>query len=289
MDWHRLPSLAALRAFDALARTGSLSAAGRQLNVTHAAIAQHLRALESHFGTPLATRDGQAMRLTDTGRELAAALGEGFDIISDGVTRLMERQETAPVNVTLTPTFAEAWLMPRIGSFWQAHPEVDLRLMPSVRLTDLRRDRIDVAIRFGDGDWPGLDVEPLSMDAFVVIAAPGYAAPGESFAGKTWLYSRPASEQEIWGRQIGVDYETEAAQEMPNNSLVLSAVRAGLGLSIQSRALVEADLAAGQLVALLEGDPGGLGYYIVTRPGVLHPGAKTFIRWLKSYAIRPQV
>ena len=289
MDWHRLPSLAALRAFDALARTGSLSAAGRQLNVTHAAIAQHLRALESHFGTPLATRDGQAMRLTDTGRELAAALGEGFDIISDGVTRLMERQETAPVNVTLTPTFAEAWLMPRIGSFWQAHPEVDLRLMPSVRLTDLRRDRIDVAIRFGDGDWPGLEVEPLSMDAFVVVAAPGMVRDGEDLGTKPWLYSEGAREQWIWAGQIGIDYDAVSSQEMANNGMVLSAVRAGLGLSIQSRALVESDLANGQLVALHEGDSGGIGYHIVTRPGVLHPGAKKFIRWLKRYAMRPQV
>lgn len=289
MDWRTLPSLAALRAFDALARTGSLSAAGRSLNVTHAAIAQHLRALEAHFGEPLALRDGQAMRLTETGRELATALGEGFDIISEGVTRLTERQADAPVNVTLTPTFAEAWLMPRIGGFWQAHPEVDLRLMPSVRLVDLRRDQIDVAIRFGNGDWPGLEVEPLSMDAFVVIGAPGYAGEGTDFTGKKWLYSRPASEQEVWGRKIGVDYNTDPAQEMPNNSLVLSAVRAGLGLSIQSRALVEADLASGQLVALLEGDAGGLGYYILTRPGVLRPGTKAFIRWLKRYAILPQV
>lgn len=289
MDWQTLPSLAALRAFDALARTGSLSAAGRLLNVTHAAIAQHLRALETHFGEPLATRDGQTMRLTETGRELATALGEGFDIISEGVDRITRRHETAPVNVTLTPVFAEAWLMPRIGGFWQAHPEIDLRLMPSIRLVDLRRDQVDVAIRFGKGDWPGLHAEPLSMDAFVVIAAPGYAAPGEGFAGKKWLYSRPSSEHETWGHQIGVDYTIEQAQEMPNNSLVLSAVRAGLGLSIQSRALVEADLASGQLVALLEGDPGELGYYIVTKPGVLHPGAKRFIRWLKTYAITPQV
>jgi len=289
MDWQTLPSLAALRAFDALARTGSLSAAGRLLNVTHAAIAQHLRALETHFGVPLATRDGQTMRLTETGHELAAALGEGFDIISDGVARLTERQAAAPVNVTLTATFAEAWLMPRIGDFWARHPEVDLRLMPSVRLVDLRRDQIDVAIRFGTGDWPGVQVEPLLLDAFVVIAAPGYAAPREGYAGKTWLFSRPASEQEIWGRRIGVDFETEPAQEMPNNSLVLSAVRAGLGVSIQSRALVEAELASGQLVALHEGDAGGLGYHIVTRPGVLRPGAKAFVRWLKLQASRPQV
>jgi len=289
MTWQTLPSLAALRAFDALARTGSLSAAGRLLNVTHAAIAQHLRSLEAHFGVPLATRDGQAMRLTEPGHDLAAALGEGFDIISEGVTRLAQRQENAPVNVTLTQTFAEAWLMPRIGGFWHAHPDVELRLMPSARLVDLRRDQIDVAIRFGNGDWPGLTVEPLALDAFVVVAAPGFADAGEELTAKSWLYSEGANEQKIWAGRIGVDYDQVSSQEMATNGMVLSAVRAGLGLSIQSRALVEADLASGQLVALKEGDPGGLGYHIVTRPGVLHPGAKLFIRWLKTYAIKPQV
>lgn len=289
MDWHSLPSLAALRAFDALARNGSLSAAGRKLNVTHAAIAQHLRALEAHFGVPLATREGQAMRLTETGHELAAALGEGFDIISEGVSRLTDRQKTAPVNVTLTLTFAEAWLMPRIGGFWLAHPDIELRLLPSARLADLRRDQIDVAIRFGNGDWPGLTVEPLALDPFVVIAAPGAARDGDDLTSQTWLYSEGANEQKIWARRIGIDYEQVTSQEMPSNGMVLSAARAGLGLSIQSRALVEADLASGQLVALHEGDPGGLGYHIVTRPGVLRPGAKHFIRWLKTYAILPQV
>ena len=86
MDWSRIPSLAALRAFEALARHNSLSAAARDLNVTHAAIAQHLRALETHFGESLATRDGQTMKLTETGRDLADALGEGFGRIAEGVT-----------------------------------------------------------------------------------------------------------------------------------------------------------------------------------------------------------
>lgn len=288
MDWRSLPSLAALRAFDALARAGSLSAAGRTLNVTHAAIAQHLRALEAHFGEPLAERDGQTMRLTATGRELAAALGEGFDIIAEGVARIATRNETAPVNVTLTPSFAEAWLMPRIGGFWQAHPEVELRLAPSIRLADLRRDQIDLAIRFGDGAWPGLDVTALALRTFVVVGAPGSLGGEDDLSRRKWLYSYAANEQWIWARQIGIDYDAVDAQEFPNNGMVLSAVRAGLGLSIQSHAIVEADLASGQMVAHLEGDPGGLGYHIVTRPGVVSPGAHSFINWLKKAAAQPQ-
>lgn len=289
MDWSRLPSLAALRAFDALARQGSLSGAARDLNVTHAAIAQHLRALEAHFGESLANRDGQTMRLTETGYELAEALGEGFGRIAEGVGRIMDRSALRPITVTLTPSFAEAWLMPRMGQFWARHPEVEVRLVPSTALTDLRRDGIDLAIRFGGGDWPGYEVEPLAVSRFAVVAAPGYtkARTLDELGGLSaydWFFSAAANEQRVWGRAIGVDFQKVGAQDMANNGMVLSAVRAGLGLSIQSRALVDPDIASGQLTTLYEGDPAGLGYYIVTRPGVLTPGARSFRAWLRKTA-----
>jgi|LULQ01.1.fsa_nt_gb LysR family glycine cleavage system transcriptional activator len=289
MDWSRLPSLAALRAFDALARHGSHSAAARELNVTHAAVAQHLRKLEDHFGESLAARDGHQMRLTETGAELAVALAEGFDRISEGVTTILDRSTIRPVTVTMTPSFAESWLIPRLGRFWSEHPDIELRLVPSMTLSDLRRDGIDVAIRFGDGDWPGVDVEPLDVSRFVVIAAPGYTKARRledlrDLSQWDWYFSEAAREQRIWGAAVGVDFAKVGATEMPNNSMVLSAVRNGLGLSIQSRALVEPDLSSGQLVSLHEGDAAGLGYHIVTRPTVLSPGARTFRTWLRRSA-----
>lgn len=289
MDWSRIPSLAALRAFNALARHGSLSAAARDLNVTHAAIAQHLRALETHFGETLAQRDGQSMRLTETGYELAEALGEGFDRIAEGVTRILDRTAIRPVTVTLTPSFAEAWLMPRIGAFWAQNPEIEVRLVPSITLSDLRRDGIDLAIRFGGGDWPGYEVEPLAVSRFVVVAAPDYTKARTldelgRLGAYDWFFSSAANEQKVWGAAVGVDFDRVGAQDMANNGMVLSAVRAGLGLSIQSKALVEPDLKSGQLTTLYEGDPAGLGYYVVTRPGVLSPGARAFRAWLRKMA-----
>jgi LysR family glycine cleavage system transcriptional activator len=289
MDWSRIPSLAALRAFEALSRHGSLSAAARDLNVTHAAIAQHLRALEAFFGENLANRDGQSMRLTETGRELAESLGEGFARISEGVGAILDRNALRPITVTLTPSFAEVWLMPRIGQFWSKHPEVEVRLVPSVALTDLRRDGIDLAIRFGTGDWPEYDVEPLAVSRFVVVAAPDYTKARTleelgRLGAHDWYFSLASNEQRVWGGTIGVDFDRVGAQEMANNGMVLSAVRAGLGLSIQSLALVEPDIASGQLATLYEGDPEGLGYYILSRPGVLSPGARTFRAWLRRMA-----
>ncbi|HBZ42540.1 MAG TPA: LysR family transcriptional regulator [Maritimibacter sp.] len=289
MDWSRIPSLAALRAFDALARQGTLSSAARELNVTHAAIAQHLRALETHFGEPLASRDGQSMRLTEAGGLLAEALSDGFARIEEGVSAVLDRTTQRPVTVTLTPSFAESWIMPRMGSFWAAHPEVDVRLAPSTSLVDMRRDGIDIAIRFGRGDWPGLDSEPLALSRFVVVAAPSYTKATSleelgKLSSSDWFFSTAANEQRVWGRTIGVNFEEVGAQDMATNGMTLSAVRAGLGLSIQARTLVQPDIDAGNLAVLYEGDPEGLGYYIVTRPGVLSPGAKAFRAWLKRTA-----
>lgn len=289
MDWRDIPSLASLRAFDALARHGSLSAAARALNVTHAAVSQHLRALEAEFGEPLARRDGQGMQLTEAGDELAAALAEGFARIAGGVTQLRSRNAARPVVVALTPSFAEAWLMPRMGRFWAAHPDIEVRLVPGVALTDLRRDGVDVAIRFGKGAWPELEAEPLALSAFVVVAAPGFTkARGvqdlQLLSARDWFFSGASAEQRIWGHAIGIDFEKIGAREMANNGLVASAVRAGLGVSIQAKTLVEPDLATGQLVSLHEGDPEGLGYYIVTRPNALTPAARIFVRWLRQLA-----
>lgn len=289
MEWKDIPSLASLRAFEALARHGSLSGAARELNVTHAAVSQHLRQLESDFGEALARREGQGMALSEAGHELAAALAEGFGRIAEGVTRLRDRQRARPVVVALTPSFAESWLMPRIGGFWAAHPEVEIRLAPSVALADLRRDGIDLAIRFGDGRWPGLRAEPLTADRFAVVAAPGYTkartlADLGRLTAHDWFFSTAASEQRLWGAAVGVDFHRLGAREMANNGMVVSAVRAGLGLSIQAMALVEPDLRNGQLVALHEGDAAGLGYYLVTRPEPPTPGARLFCRWLRRAA-----
>ncbi|MGH1369901.1 MAG: LysR family transcriptional regulator [Maritimibacter sp.] len=290
MDWSRLPSLASLRAFETLARHGSLSAAARELNVTHAAISQHLRKLEDHFSEPLAQRVGHSMVLTQTGTELAHSLSEGFGQIGDVITSLMDATAQRPVRVTLTPTFAETWLMPRVGAFWTAHPDIELNLNPSPGLVDLRRENYDMGIRFGRGSWPGVESEPLIMSGYVVVAAPDFTtATSLSELGDLtklpWFHSPGSKEHRIWGETLGLDFDALGMRAMPTHNMVISAVRAGLGLAIEARTLVDADIASKQLVVLHEGDSEGLGYHIIQRPGaVLSPGARTFRTWLKRAA-----
>ena len=135
MDWRSLPSLSALRAFAALAETGSFTRAGAALNVSHAAISQQVRALEERLGVALLPRDGRRGVLTPAGERLAAALEAGFGGIARAVDELTGADADRPLHVSTTPAFAANWLMPRLASFRHEHPEVELMLNP----THLRR------------------------------------------------------------------------------------------------------------------------------------------------------
>jgi LysR family glycine cleavage system transcriptional activator len=292
MDWKRIPSLSALRAFEATARHGGFSAAARELNVTHAAVAQHVRALEADFGVALVSRSAQGMALTRDGRALAEQLAEAFGTIASAVDLLRSQQEERPVRVTLTPAFAEAWLVPRLGIFWQEHPEIEVALHPSTASVDLKRGDHDLAIRFGTGDWPGLCSVPLLGSRYVLVAPPDYANGAGTLeelgdpSRHCWFFAAAAREQQVWGAALGLDFTQIPFQDMQSNPVALAAVRAGLGLSIQSRKIVEKDLADGRLIALAEGEDAGLQYYMVTTEAPRPRNVDRFMKWLVAEAAR---
>ncbi|MEP3347137.1 MAG: LysR family transcriptional regulator [Litoreibacter sp.] len=289
MDWRDIPSLAALRAFEATARLSSFSAAARELNVTHAAIAQHVRGLETEFGCELVFRQGAGMGLTEAGRALSVSLGDGFSTIASGVRDLRAATQGRPLTIGMTPTFAENWLMPRIGAFWREHPEIELSLQPSHTVVDMRRDGLDLTIRYGRGVWPGLEAQMLVNANYVIVGAPELAAKGAGGTMKElnalpWVFETHRPEQQVWAQEVGLDLSHSSVTKVPTNAMVLSAARSGAGLSIQGRALVEADLKRGSLLCLHEAPLSALGYYLVTRPVARSEGLKTFIRWLKAVA-----
>lgn len=289
MDWRNMPSLPALRAFEAAARHASLSAAARSLNVTHAAIAQHVRALEDHFGCALMHRDGKGMALTDQGLRLAGALTEGFTTIAEAVEELQRRDAQRGLRIATTPSFAENWLMPRIGSFWSEHPDIVLELVPSVQSVDLRRDGFDVALRYGRGDWSGLDSEMLVSGTQTVVAAPGHI-PGDRIDALSdltharWIQIGLRREDNLWLQDHGFDVDAMEIAYLDTGALVLQAVRAGNGVSVQPRPIVENDLSLGSLVALYKDVTTDLAYHIVTRPGRVSDQLRVFLSWLRKQA-----
>ncbi len=287
MDY--LPPLAALRAFEVTARHASFSAAARELNVTHAAVSQQVRALEREIGLPLVVRAGRGLSLTDAGAQLARELTDGFGTIRAGVERL--RQDTAelPVRITLTPTFASDWFMPRLATFRCDNPGVELSLNPSVDLVDLTAGTHDFAIRFGKGDWPGLEASLLMPTSVVVAAAPDMLTDWstdrlEDLYDLPWFEEPSPEEQDSWLVAMGLDLKARRnVTELPGH-MTLTALREGQGVVCVARMFVDDDIAAGRVAVLWEDDHPGRGYHIVHRPGPQRPAVVQTIRWLRRQA-----
>ena len=292
MDWTDLPSLTALRAFEAAARNLSFSAAGREMNVTHAAVSQQVRRLEDRLGAALLVRSGRGLELTEDGRWLAARLTESFDGLRSAVAAFSTAAEERPLRVTLTPMFAADWLMPRLGDFRAAHPDVELMLNPSPDLIDLRREPYDLAIRFGTGDWPGLEAEPFLPSGFIVVAAPALVegVSLEDYSDLTrlpWVVQEGNDEFDVWMAAHGVHVSGKHDITHLPGYMVLPAARAGQGIALVSRILVDDDLAASRLVGLFEDAEyrgARAGYYLARRPGPMREVTKQFARWLRRAA-----
>ena len=290
MDWRSLPSLSALRAFAALAETGSFTRAGAALNVSHAAISQQVRALEERLGVALLPRDGRRGVLTPEGERLAAALEAGFGGIARAVDELTGADADRPLHVSTTQAFAANWLMPRLASFRHEHPEVELMLNPTHLNVDIAPGGVDVAIRYGQGGWRGLDSELLIHTTFVLVGAPSLVGTSRriddlrDILHLPWLQELGTNEMSAWLLEHGIVAERKANVIHLPGHLVLEAVRNGEGVSLSTRVNVERDLAAGRVVVLHEEDAPGRGYHIVTRPGVQRPPLKAFIAWLHRQA-----
>ncbi|MEJ6403001.1 LysR family transcriptional regulator [Yoonia sp. 2307UL14-13] len=285
MDWRDLPSLAALRAFEAAARCGSFSQAARELNVTHAAIAQHVRAIEAQLTTSLMIREGRGVTLTATGRQLATALSDGFGQIASGVRAVASEAAERPIAITTTPTFAENWLMPRLAGFWTAHPGVAVSINPDTGVTDLRRDGFDLGIRYGMGDWPGVAATALVASDYTIVGAPSLLKGRKAdnladVADLPWIFETVHKEARRWVTSMGLDLACCQMNEVATFGLLLPAVRAGAGLSVVSSAIVADDIAAGRLVAVMTERRQGQGYHIIHPPGPLSERVKLFKTWL---------
>ncbi len=288
MDWHHVPSLQALRGFEAAARCGAYSAAARELNVTHAAIAQHVRRLETHFGCVLMVREGAGMRPTEEGRRLASALTEGFGVIATAAADLVERDVAKPLRISLTPSLAANWLMPRIGDFWARHPGIELELVPSPELVDLRAQTFDIALRYGRGPWPGLACERLMDAGHAVVARTGLiptrATDLSELADYDWLTEQMNTEDILWAAQNGLDVDTVSIRSFPTITMALEAVRSGYGVGILPRVIAQADIDRGQVEVLFEEADSDLAYHMLTREDRVSPTLKALMGWLRRQA-----
>ena len=289
MEWRSLPPLAALRAFGAFVETGSVVAAGSALSVSHAAISQQLRSLEAHLGVTLFDRSGRSMALTGEGEILAQGCADGFAAIALAVGLITGAEAERPLHISPTPSFAAAWLMPRLSEFRVAHPGVNLVLDPTADLVQLVPGGVDLSIRYGTGGWDGLEDELLVETSMVVVAAPalieGHDTSDLARLGELpWLEEVGTTESTNWLAAHGVTHGVRGSLTQVPGNLMLDGARDGQGVAVTVRAFVEADIQARRLCVLHEDATPGAGYHLVTRPGVQRPALRAFIRWIRKAA-----
>jgi len=286
MRWRNLPSLSALRAFAAFSHTGNVVGAGDALGVSHAAISQQLRALESEMNVALLDRSGRSLRLTDAGRTLARILEASFASMIEVAEDITGASDDRPLHISATPTFAASWLMPRLPAFRKAHPEIDLMIDPSPELVALASDGVDLAIRYGKAPWAGLESRMLLRSPMVVVGAPVLVGKApklgkDALADFPWLEEFGTTESTNWLAQHGVLRPAKGGLMQVPGNLLLDGARDGQGIAVTVRAFVERDIAAGRLRVLHVEDSDDKGYHIVTRSGVMRPALKAFVMWLR--------
>ncbi|MFO1352044.1 MAG: transcriptional regulator GcvA [Gammaproteobacteria bacterium] len=294
----RLPPLGALRAFEAAARHLSFTRAAAELYVTQSAVSQQVKALEALLHTRLFQRSGPQLALTRAGTAYAARLGPVFAEIATATEALFSDHREGILNVSLLATFAVRWLIPRLQRFNQRHPEIEVRLNTTARLVDFEHEDIDLAIRFGDGTWPGLRSHYLMAEDRFPVCSPALLARGQThppaaIRGHKLLQVDAPQRRDDWKEWLaaagvsGID--PYAGLPFESSIQALQAAIAGLGMALAQRSFVTDDLAAGHLVAPFALTLQGHGaYYIVCRePEHDVPKIKAFRDWLDAEAAVP--
>ena len=156
-----LPPLNGLRAFEAAARHMSFTDAADELSVTQAAISHQVRGLEQRLGLKLFVRRNRSLLLSEAGQAYLPAVRSAFDQLNEATEKLLQKDRGGHLTVTTTSSFAVKWLVPRLGGFQRANPEIDVRISTGTGLVDFSREDVDIGIRYGRGQWPGLTAERL--------------------------------------------------------------------------------------------------------------------------------
>ena len=285
----RLP-LTALWAFAAAARTNSFSRAGVELNLSQGAVGQHVRSLEDTLGVALFQRTGKELRLTEAGTRLAARVSEGLAAIESGVASVSDRKPRSNVvTVSLIPSFASCWLLPRLHGFYNEHPEIRLRFETTPQVVDLAESEVDVAVRYGRGSWRNTASELLAREVFFPAAAPSLArvlqleSLGDLLRAPILADSRiPWS---VWGGEAELLQAIQrSARSMYNDAgLLIEAAIHGQGVALVRSVLAQRAIENKSLVPLFSGETAShFSYYLVQRAGALQrPAAACFVNWLK--------
>ncbi len=299
LERRRLPPLNALRAFEAAARHLNFSRAADELSVTPGAVSQQIQNLEDYVGAPLFKRTPRGLLLTDAAQTALPALREAFDRLAEAASLLTAAVDGRRLTLTAAPSFAAKWLVPRLGAFERSHPQVDIWLSAGLELVDLTAGEVDVAIRYGAGRYPGLEVRRLMNETVLPVMSPELlasqplATPAD-LAHHTLLHDGSPEPDDscpdwaMWLAARGVKgVDGNRGPRFNQSSLVIEAALNGRGVALAKRTLAQADLESGRLVAPLQiATAVDFAYYLVhpKAKGRL-PQVKAFVSWIEAEAL----
>jgi len=289
----KLPSLNAVKAFEAVVRNGTTIAAASELGVTHGAVSRQLQQLEEWIGRPLFKRGGNRLAVTEAGQKYADNVGRALDLIDEATRELLEISDNV-VRVSTTSSFANEWLMPRLTDFQQRYPEIEIWIEEGKEIVDPRSGGCDIAIRMGSGGWSGVEAEPLMNDRLVPVCTPQIAAQLErprDLVGVRLLHDDDPQAQ--WFRWLEIAAEKmiptmvqhlRKGARFASSSLLLKAAIAGQGVALARERLADQALKTGALVQPFpEKVELGTAYWLVTRAGIEpRRPVRLFSAWLKS-------
>src|SRR5438477_9055095 len=289
----RLPQLNALKAFEAAARHISFTRAAEELCVTQGAVSHQVKALEAELGVKLFNRERQRLVITDAGREYLTVLRDAFDRIALGTERLLQRQSSGVLTVSTSPDFAAKWLVNRLGRFAERHPEIDLRVSASTQYVDFAREDVDVAIRHGDGNWPGLDVVRLYSERLFPVCSPKLVAGRNRITKAADLLKFPLlrlDDAKNWARLLeaaGVKATVGPGPVLNRASMLIDAAIDGQGIALARTALAAWDLINGRLVRPVDFSLRMANTYWIVCPKSVSsvPKIATFRNWVLAEAV----
>lgn len=293
-----LSRLKALQAFEAAARHGSFTGAGRELNVTPAAVGQMVRSLEDWLGAPLFRRRGfgrdRLVPMADT-RDALMKLGSGFDALEEALGQLKRRGTDAIVTVTASQAIVAKWLLPHLESFAARRPDIVVRLDVTDRIVDMASGEADLGVRCGPGQWKGLEAAHLRDESMIVVCAPGLL-PCDGQVDIAWLRRQTLLHDttaiavdalpgwQAWGNMAGAPLLATGREVRINAaSAIIQAAIIGQGVALVRRSLVSDDIAAGRLAHIFADRemPISWAYYAVsTREALARPAVVAFRDWL---------
>jgi LysR family glycine cleavage system transcriptional activator len=281
----------AIWVFHTAARAGSISKAAEELSVTPSAISQQIQALEVQLGVTLMTRMGRGIVLTEAGERYFATITDEIEGIAEATNIIRGYRSVTALTVRATPTFSAKWLLPRLGSFLDSHPDLEMRLDGTNEPTDFNRELVDVEIRHGDGRWPGLFVEGVAEEEFLPACAPHYAAAGSLDAADLPSHRliHSVKSQAQWGRWFslaGVDPKERWRRVLFDRShMAIDAAVDGMGIALESTLMMESELASGRLVCPVKAPPQVrliTQWIVCPRDHLRQKKVRLFLDWLRS-------